>query len=135
MPLGILGIFFDMVKCLSYLSFFNPKLILIAYREPLGTTIHLESLSKRYLDRRSLHDIDFLTFIVRFALLKYPDVYNTSWDTASRDDDFSSIRSYCESLSSEDKLIDRDVLEYFIFRHSNPQLRYADYREKSKKWK
>ena len=109
----------NMVKCFFYLSFLYFELIFISDREPLRTTIELVSWQERDFERRLLHDIEFLSFVVRFSLLQHSHIHDTSGDTSSRNDDFATIRRDTESLPSEDELIDGDVFEYLIFWHKN----------------
>lgn len=107
------------MKCLSNLSFLYFELIVIADSEPLRTTIELVSWQERDFERRLLHDIEFLSFVVRFSLLQHSHIHDTSWDTSSRDNDFATIGPDTKSLPSEDELIDGDVFEYLIFWHKN----------------
>lgn len=106
-----------MVKCLFHLSFFYPKLIFISDREPLRSTIELMSWQEWDFERRLLHDIELLSFIVRLSLFQYSHIHDTSWDTSSSDDDLPTIGRDTESLPSEDELVDGDVFEYLIFWH------------------
>ncbi len=123
MPDGIRGEFTEMMKCLFYLSFLDSKLILIADRQPLRTTIELVSWQEWDFERRLLHYIEFLSFVVRFSLFQYTDIHDTSRDTPSRDDDLATIRRDTESLSSEDELIDSDMFKYLVFGHKNNPLK------------
>ncbi len=117
MPDSISCKFTEVMKCLFHLSFLDTKLIFISDSEPLRTTIELVSWQERDFERRLLHDIEFLSFVVRFSLLQHSHIHDTSGDTPSRNDDFATIRRDTKSLPSEDELVDGDVFEYLIFWH------------------
>ena len=99
-----------MMKCLSDLSFLDSKLIVITDRQPLRTTIELVSWEEWNFERRLFHDIEFLSFVVRFSLFQHADIHDTSGDTSACDNDFPTIRRNTESFPSEDELVARWAL-------------------------
>lgn len=119
---GILHISKEMKKCLFYLSCLNLQLVIIAYSEPLRTTIHLKSLWKWYFERRFGDDAHLLSLVVGFFGLEDSDIDDTAGYDSSRDDNLSTIRSESESLSSEDEFIDTDIFEDIIFWHKKALL-------------
>ena len=125
----------NMMECFFHLSILDLELMLIPDREPLRTTVELMSWQEWDFERRLLHDIEFLSFIVRLSLLQHTDIHDTSRDTSSCDDDFATIGRDTESLPSEDELVDGDVFEYLVFWHKIIRLRWADYRKKCRKGK
>ncbi len=115
-------IFQNMMKCLFHLSILDLELMLIPDREPLRTTVELMSWQEWDLKWRLLHDIEFLSFIVRLSLLQHADIHDTSRDTSSCDDHFATIGRETKSLPSEDELVDGDVFEYLVFWHRKIRL-------------
>lgn len=117
MPRHPIRICLKMKKCFSNLSFFDGKLIIIADREPLCSAIKLKPFGKRNFDRRLLYNFDLLSLIMRLFGFKYANSNDTSRYTSSGDNNLFPIRSGSESFTREDKLIDPDVIENFIFWH------------------
>lgn len=91
--------------------------MVISYREPFRTTIELESFRKWDFHGRFFYDLELLCFIVRFFCLQDADTDDTPWDTSTSDDDFATIWSGRESLTSEDEFFDGDIFEDFVFWH------------------
>lgn len=52
---------------------------------------------------------------MRLLGLEHSYIDHTSWDTPSRNDDFTSIWCGRESLAPEDELIDGDIFEDLVF--------------------
>lgn len=113
----------DVMKCLFHLSLLDPKLIFIADREPLRSSIELVTGFEWDFERGFFYHIDLLTFVVRLTSLEHSDMNDTPRDTSSRDYNFATVGCDTESLPSEDEFIDSDVFEYFVFWHKKSALK------------
>ena len=122
MPDSIRGEFTEVMECFSNLSFLDFELIIISDSEPLRTTIELVTRKQWDFEGGFFHDIELLSFVVRFSLFQHADIHDTSRDTSSCDDDFATIGRETKSLPSEDELVDGDVFEYLVFWHRKIRL-------------
>lgn len=106
------------VKCFSYLIRFDVELIIISDRQPFCATIHLESFWKRNFYGGLFYYIKLLSFIVWFSSFQHSHIHDASRNTSSWDDHLPAIWSNSESFPREDKFIDRNIFEYFVFGHN-----------------
>lgn len=121
-------IFFNIMKCLSYLLCFNPELFWISNRKPFTSTVYLKMSGKFLFEWGFLYGFHNLRLEVIRARFENSEIHSTPRNCSSGDDDFPSIWSDCKAFSSEYKFIDMDIFEDFVLFHEF-LIGYKDYIE------